>query len=472
MKNNILYLLAASIYLVFTASCSENRGVSVSSPTFADTNVIGQLASVSVANQLKFKAGTFATKTITHVLGVSPASQSSGVYHVEVESDGSFTLKVKSGKPYLIVFVAQNGILTGPDMIAGILKLSANGLDTLPVGSLADVNLGTVSINGATQEASASTPNADLLAALGISYDEASYIGSADDFARRLSNPDVDGNGVLDALESDRSFFMNWQIKSTSQINGADMTMNDVENSFVDANYFSLKWTLASAYAVYNTSFDNANYISTGTLVNGASFSYAGTSLAPSSYSGGTFSIFRQWGADYDLTTQEMGASESESQFVYSLASGAKVLTFANVKTKTITELNANGFIVPFVQLVTKGTNLYSVKYEWMKLSNSAWSAATEKEVELLVQPQGATFSLYTEKTSTVEKGLFFNLPISSLSGEIKIGKVGQTSIGVLDVSNLKLNGFCSASLSYHDNLGFQVFAGAPGANSGVSSCN
>lgn len=439
-----------------------------------NSSVSGKLASLSVSS-MNQSVGTLSTKTVTHVMAVSPSTSNAERFIAAVGSDGTFSLGVNSGKPYLIVFVSQDGTLTGPDMIVGIVRVAANQLDTLPLAQTGNVALGDVSVNGTTATATPSTSVSDLLGALGVTSSEASFIGSLDDLALRLANPDVDGNGVIDATE-DKNFSMDWHVRAATRLSGSDLKITDIENQFADPANVTLQWTLGSAYALYPQSYDNVDYVANSgvstTLQNGGAFSDTGTSVHATSMSSGTFSNMRQWGPDYNMTSQELGASDATATFKYTLGSASKVLTFSNVRTRLKTDLNADGTVLPFIKVNTTGGKITGIEYKWMKKSGSTWAQATATEVGLIAQPAGAYLMLYTYKTGGTQKGLAFKIPASSATGTINIGDAAFYNQDVVDPNNVTLDDVCSSAMSYDDKMGLRLFAGAPAPKTGVTACN
>lgn len=425
----------------------------------------GRLTSLVASVYGKNGVGILSTKTITHVMAVSPATANFERYVAEVGSDGSFNLGVNSGKPYVLVFISKGAGLTGPDMIVSTVKISGNDLDSLAIASATTVTLGDVTANATSTNASISTSVTDLLANLGISSTEASLIGSMDDLALRLANPDVDMNGEIDALEG-KSFGMDWHVRADTLKSGSSLLLTDVENQFATASVISLQWTLASAYAVYPKSFDDVDYIANSgvstTLQNGGAFSATGTAISATSMSGGTFSDSRQWGPDYNMSSVEMGGSDAAATMTFTLGSTAKQLRYSNVRTKTKAQLNAEGVLLPFVKINTSGGYITGIDYKWMKKSGTTWEQATATEVGLLVQSSGAYLKLYTQKSSGVENGISFTIPATAATGTISVGGEGFQSTGVTNPSTVTLSAICSTAMSYDDKMGLRLFAGAP----------
>ncbi|MGE3758352.1 MAG: hypothetical protein AB7H97_11380, partial [Pseudobdellovibrionaceae bacterium] len=299
------FLVTIATVTALAAACSSKKSSEGSSTDSSqDSSVSGTLTSVSVSSLRHGQVGTRTAKTITHIMAVSPSTATSTRYVSAVASDGTFTLSIDSGKPWLIVFVAQDGTLTGPDMIAGIVRVAANNLDTLPLAQAGAVELGDVTVDGATATATPSTSVSDLLTTLGVTTDEASFIGNMDDLALRLANPDIDGNGMIDASE-DKTFMLDWHVRANTKLNGNDLLITDVENTFADPANLTLTWTLGSAYATYPKTYDDVIYHGNSgvdlSLQNGGGFSVTGTAVAATSYSGGGWGSWSSFGADYNM---------------------------------------------------------------------------------------------------------------------------------------------------------------------------
>lgn len=470
-KIRLGFLIGTAALLAF--ACSDDKGGGSST----DSTISGKVTSLTVSSLARDGLSAMSTKTITHVMAVSPSTSSQESHIASVSSDGSFSLGLDSGQPYIVVFVAQDGSLTGSDMIAGVVRVSSNDLDTIGITEPANVDMGDVNVNGTTGEAGMSTTVDDLLAALGMTAGEAAYIGSVDDLALRLANPDIDGNGTIDALES-KNFGMDWHVRADTTISGVELKVSDIENAFADASTLTLDWTLASGYAVYPKSLDNTTYVQNSgqstVLINGGAFTSTDSgTIPPTSMSEGTFGDMHQWGPDYDMTSGEMGGSSGSATFVYTLGASSTTLTFTNVLTKPVAQLNADGVMLPFVKINTTGGKVTGIGYKWMKRSGSAWVAATLKEVNLLVQDSSAFFALYTEKTSSSSKALGFTIPSTSITGTVNIvGDSNFNNDGVTDPTNVTLSDICNTALSYDDKLGLRLFAGSPVASDGVTRCS
>lgn len=489
-KTSVLLMLGLQFTLQGCGSSDEGGGASGGDFAFS-----GRLASMSTTAAVRLPNATsraVSEKTITHVMAISPESANPERFVSTISADGAFSLNVDSGKPYVFVFIAGAQDYTGPDMIAGVVRVPANGLDTLAPVAAGASDLGTVTVDGTAQSATVSTSVSDLLGTLGITAAEATFLGTIDDLSLRSANPDVDGNGVIDSLEG-KSFNMDWHVRADMNVavGGARAKFSDVVNKYLSSP--ELNFSLSSGYAVYPTSFasgtcPSASGMSTA-LAAGCSFdikNLAGTasvlsSWTNNSFSGGSFGggDSTQWGPDYSAAAspiQEMPGSDGTGvQMVYGLP-GGKTLTFWNVKTRSRASLTADGTVIPFLKLNTSDNTatgtMTSIDYKWMKISGGAWTQATAAEVALIVNENGGFAAFYTKKASGTEEGFSFTIPRSSPTGTIAwdsgIRATGATAV----LATATPNTFCSSAVSYDDKLGLRIFAGSFEANTGVTQCN
>jgi len=129
---------------------------------------------------------------VTHVMAVSPLA--GDLQKVVAPTDnGAFSIAVESGRPWALVFVDSKR--KGADMVSGVLR--SDSLDTFLPEQGGDIDLGYISIDGRDATMAGSSDSLDQ--ALGLSRRTLATIGGVDDIAVRYANPDIDGDGVIDA---------------------------------------------------------------------------------------------------------------------------------------------------------------------------------------------------------------------------------------------------------------------------------
>jgi len=122
--------------------------------------------------------------------------QGDGGYSVSTVSNSSFSIAVEKGSPVGIIFVGAN------NNYLGYLTLK-NGIDSLPLTKLGSgvntIDLQTLSSSGLIVEPSHNPIGSELP----LTSEEQTAIAQSDDFFTSvIKNPDVDGNGIIDFLES------------------------------------------------------------------------------------------------------------------------------------------------------------------------------------------------------------------------------------------------------------------------------
>ncbi len=417
------------------------------------------------------------TGNVSHVMAVNPETASPDRRIDEVASDGSFTLDVAPGNPYVLVFVDDSQV--GLDMIVGIFR--ANTLDTLAAapGTEGGADLGEVGIDG-EGVATAETTYDTLLTQLGLSAETALTLGAVDDLSLRMANPDIDGNGAIDML-TQQHFSLDFHVRADNMFQGGfqinPATIDDITNQFLaatgpDAAYVS--FGLSSIYAIYPNSYDGTDYVEGGALQNGATYtathSDASAVDAPTSFSSAPFNDVQQWGADYNLlmNVEMPGSGASPAQIVFGLANST--LTFPNVLTRTQAELESAGTIVPFIRLNTVGDDpngvIESLDYKFMKrVSDTEWTLATAEELALIVNQDGAHAGFTIGNT----QGNVFSLELPPVAeGTIEWIPANGNLEGTLsadEVTNATPDSICGMVASYDDKLGLRIFAGAVSSN-------
>lgn len=134
---------------------------------------------------------------VTHVIAWNADSGERIAIDLKADGlpDGELDIALAPGGGWGITFA--NAERSGAAMRVATLRVGE--LDTLWPQAAGLVDLQTITFSDAT--ATGTTAAADIVAALGLSAEAAEDIGRTDDLALRYSNPDVDDDGVLDAVQ-------------------------------------------------------------------------------------------------------------------------------------------------------------------------------------------------------------------------------------------------------------------------------
>lgn len=394
---------------------------------------------------------------VTHVMAVTASSQNVQRVLAEVDADGSFALDVDGARPWVIVFLDATRV--GSDMVLGVFR--AQALDTLPASAAAsDVRLGNVEVvDGA---AAGDVPYASLLAALGIDPDAAADLGEVDDICLRYVNPDVDGDGVIDAEQEGRQFGLDFHVQLAMQVDGRAATVADLVGAFLPAGavpsyggtgiYVSYPQGYAGDEGAAVRFDDDATIVRTG-VAGGPAWVGAGTPLSGNALVANRYGDMRSFGV-----FAAPGHPLPQGRYQFSV--GGRTLTFDHVRTPSDMMLaGLHGYLLPFIRLVPEDPDcrgrcpLAGVDYEWRRLVDGEWRVATAEELALFVGDQGGYLSIRRGSELTGE-GLGVTIPATSPSGTLDVFE-GLLSTDV-----------CHLGLSVDDKLGMRAFAGianAPG---------
>ena len=441
--------------------------------------ITGTVAPQVAPSQRTLLSSPVEPRHVTHVMALNPEASAPDRVLVEVQEDGSFTLDVAPGRPYVLVFIDASRV--GTDMVVAVFR--AQTLDTLaPLEAEGSVDLEQVGIDEATQTATAGTSYDSLLEQLGLSPEGAEYLGAIDDLSLRYANPDVDGNGVLDELE-DLRITLDFHLRSNVQkgSSGQNLRFSDMTDTFFaesGPDVATLIFNLCSIYVLYPSSLDTTQYVATpptAELQNGGAFTATHSDgsdvFAPSSFSFLALSEITGWGPDYsvDQGVEMPGSAASPAALNFYLAAVETTLTFSNVLTKSAAELAAEGTLMPFLKFNTEGGLITSIDYKWMKKAGGAWLQATAEEVGLVVNDNGGYASLYRHAK---EFRIGLQIPPEP-TGTLPWTRDAVSEANVTDeeLANTTPDDLCSSAISYDDKLGLRIFAGGAEANEGVTPC-
>jgi hypothetical protein len=414
---------------------------------------------------------------VDHVVAVAPSSQSQVRAYAEVGADGSFALDIDPGHPWVLVFVDSTRV--GADMIAGVL--GAGTLDTLTPTDSGAAELGDVTVDE-SGEATAGLGYDELVAALGLDPASAEYLGALDDVCLRYVNPDIDGDGVLDVLETeDHRFLLDFHVQRTMVEDGEPATIADLVGGFLDPATTTSTFGGTGVYVSVPAAFWDGP-------VDEASMTFSADLTYLVQQEGGgstqeTATAGTEVAGDALIT---MGLGDTRSVGVYAAPGfdlpqgsyradlGENALTFTSVATLTDAELtSAEGTLLPFVRFVpaeaecTEACTIAAVDVEWRKRAADGWIPATAEELALTVS-EGGGFASIVVGSDAASETIGITLPADAPSGSVAWDPANAFLNGIDEEGFLSLttDQLCHFGLSYDDRLGMRHFAGignAPG---------
>jgi hypothetical protein len=427
---------------------------------------------VSAGGSGRMSRSTVGPTTVTHVIAVNPGSSDGSRVVAPVAADGSFALSITGQRPWLLVFVNQDGVARGDAMVVGVLEAQASGsglvLHTLaPATQVGSADLGTVTIDPTTGAATSSLSYDQLLAALQLSASSASALAAMDGVCLRYVNPDIDGDGIIDGLQG-RDYLLDFHTRfDILSASAARLTPADLVNRFatdaagVTAAFSSVSPAVAWPAAVYSGSTAGASLTVTdgGGVVVG---SWSGSDFYPISWGSGSWTM--------DSIYPMLTSAAPSGTYVMALGQGAPTLTFTRVSTLTADELAANdGRLMPFLRVNTLDQTatgrISGVDYTWKRYqaAGGVWVDASADEVRLVTNDNGGYVSLYDARYSRSHPHLAgFHIPNTSTSGTIPWvagPDISLTGMTADDMAAFTADLICDVGLSYDDKLGMRIFA-------------
>jgi hypothetical protein len=392
----------------------------------------------------------FRSLNITHVIAINPSSQNRERIVIPIGGNGSFKFSPKPHQLYVIVFINNSKI--GAEKIVGFFR--SDTLDGLASAvEDGEVNLGELLHSG--EIFSSSIKHTDLLASLGLGDEIARALGKEDDICLRYINPDIDGDGILDAEQPDRDLRLDFHVGYNMKVLGNMARVDSIVGAYLP-DTVDLDYVGTGVYSSFPARFYNGSFI-------GASVTLGNTPATTTDITGPNY-------GDYLSLGPYIKSGTTIPQGTYLFKFGGKTLTFTRVATRTDAEFKAaTGIIMPFIKInqtdpscqISSGScTLASIDYKWMKRTASNWIPATLQELKLFVSDGGGYVSFRKNNQASATIGI--TLPISSMSGTINwkgananLGGVTAEAMEAMSSSHI-----CHLGLSYDDKLGMRIFSG------------
>jgi hypothetical protein len=378
----------------------------------------------------------------THVVASTASHLAVQKIATPVAANGSFDLALAPGYAWSISFVDSHQI--GSAMLVG--SLAADDVDAFAPAAAGGVDLGNVTF---TDRAHPSIATGDLVAALGM----AAHPGPTDDLATRYANPDVDNDGVLDALQPDRDFRLDFLAKAQLTNGGHVATIDDLVRgmSYIGVAYIqtgivvslpplrdAVDHRLEGALMAFTTPY-YGTYEGAATPVTAPGSAIGAPELKLGTVDGyPTIGAFARGG--FDLPRGD-----------YTVALRDQVLTFSDVRPPHANELEGD-VLVPVVQLVTAAPGcladcpLASIHAEWMGHTDGGWNTVA-------AIGHGAHIAIVRTDGSTLAADLPAT-PTSEIAWQAMSTTMTPAEMAAITTSQLEY-----IQLTYDDELGMHVTA-------------
>ncbi len=438
---------------------NEDDGGSDETDETSGFHVKGQISAEGLALRVGDTQAFAVSDEVTDVFLANPATGDVACKTVEVGEDGTFDVEIPSRRFWSLFFA--NRRRSGHDMFLGRFRSMA--MDALnPSKTEGELDLGTVTIDIASGEATSDQDHGTLLEGLGLDSDIAERFGEIDDLASRYSNPDMDDDGELDCGQTDHDFRLDYHVRYDLYENSKKVTTAGIIDRYPEEKDASTLYTMTGVYVGYPEDYSDADtgsvtFVDSDVTTSEAGFVAAGQKIT--SLTNNNYGNYKSFGPNI-VDTSELPSGE----IVY--AFGEKELTFTKVLTPTLAEIKApTGRIFPFIRFnktsasCQSACTVSSISYKWLKKTETGWEAADEEELELLMDDDGGFISFYINNDSRRAPG--FTIPNTSVSGEIEwtIDSEGAT-VSQSELDQVKTTQICHLGLSYDDKLGMRYFLG------------
>ena len=436
------HLLLASLCL--SLACDRNQESSdnpdTQTPTTSNQDNEAELATADIKT-----IGSLAIDEEN--IAIVAKSLDGKVKFAEVDEQGQFEIPMDQDSNYTIAIVTGSLAISNPESALALatnsknetfpLKVKNSGLESLPT-QLVDsdeqvtLDLGEITAN-TSSSSSENLENSKAFKALNISEQEAQFVGANDDNAGANSIFDVNGNGVLDHTEDlyvSISLAVQWRDDETGAFSVDSMKGQFLDfDSFLTKQYQSysfITFKIAEAFAKSKATMTFPEIKICGT----DSDQTCNTTATSKEVSAGEYSDIVPDGGNgtkatqYSITLKSYvnGNANPFLEGTYKLQlEGGETISVPNFKPRNINE--ESSLTYPQIKINESAGSFASIDYKWKtKDSGSAtFRDSTLNELELLFKGAGSSKANAGMQIAGVNEAIGCTIPITALSGTIKL---------------------------------------------------
>lgn len=419
--------LATVLLAVSTIGCAaENDGV---------LDISGQLADAT---------------QVTHVVATNPTTGEHVVVDLKSdgEVDGRFRISLPSGAGSWVVTFA-NGHKKGAAM--KVATLQSGGLDAFRSKDGGALEFGTINFSGGYAHG---TVTWDRLAkAFGESVESLRIRAKLDNLSLRYSNPDVDGDGEIDALQG-RAYRLDISGTLRMQTNGRDAEVGDLVHALKAPTLRYLGTTIQAAIP----SNMGMNMLS-GTMQFEQPF--FGTALGSDTPMVNAYTRIGHPHIKFGELhgTQMVGVVASGERNApsgsYKFGFDNGQLTFTDVLVPAVGSLASPvDYSVPFVRLrptaagCTADCAIESVDLKWMRATSFGWERVAQPRdarIDIIADVQGKRTYLAADIVNGATSQLWRDMPVAN------------TGLVRNELSYISTASICYLAVSYTSELGMKM---------------
>jgi hypothetical protein len=419
--------LAALLLAVSAAGCAtENDGA---------LHISGQLTDAS---------------RVTHVVATNPTTGERVVVDLKSDGqvDGRFSVALPSGGgAWIVTFV--DGSKKGAAM--RVATLQSAGLDAFSTKDGGAIEFGKVSFSGRYAHGTMTWDR--LSAAFGESRDSLVQRAKFDDIGLRYSNPDIDNNGEIDALEN-HAYRLDINGSVSLQTEGRDAVIADLVQGLRAPSLRYLGTTIQAEVPdnmgmnmfTGTVQFEQPFY---GTaLGSNTPMVEAGTRIGQPHVKFGELFGAKQLGV---VATGQRNAPNGTYRFGFDKGQ----LTFTDVVTPSIATLSTGeDYAVPFVRI--RATNascvtdcdISSIDLEWMRQTSTGWQAVqgpADAHLDILAGMGNKRVYLAANLTDGATSQPWSQMPLTN------------TGLVRNELSYITSSKLCYLAVSYTSELGMKM---------------
>lgn len=449
----IQYFIGLVLIALIINGCGSTSKSTSGSQNSTSFNVNGSL-NPAIVKTNSISPSTISSANVDYVYAVNtqPTYGSSWRLKAPINSDGTFSLVLTKGDPWIMAFIDSSK--TGADMISGIFR--ANKLDSIvpKVDTLIDIlDLEDLDLDPSTNivefvSANYSAKYDEFIGDLGMNSVQADALGDMDDLMLRYVNPDINGNGVID-MDETPAFNPNityWvEYKNEQNLITANIKAGTELPPTLNVIFHSSKPQLR-LIGVFDTLPGklDVEWTNQGDYSSG---SQAG--LTPVEYDG---EMHFQAGFDNTVTQTPTGTYTYKVYTNIGDASPNRTFTFTNVNTPADLSVIDN-YVFPFPVFNADGNDdITSISYKWVKYNGTIFVDADAADIELIVGKAEAEVK-WNEGPYAAWKTIKPYTDGFAVSGNFSINDVNGDT-GHLTNMTLNRNAITSVSISFVSRLG------------------
>ena len=397
------------------------------------------------------------TRSITDVVATTPSHIAHRRVAAPVSEDGSFELSLEPGNAWVVTFA--NGLEVGPAMQVGTLRLGS--LDALVPQAAGDLDLGTVTLHDG-RIATSDVAWSEVLSTLGLDDITAERIGASDDLARRYANPDIDGNGVLDAREPERDIRLDFYTEVTLTVDGRDFGLDDLLHSHRPADIGSRSFGTEMLVGMPSALTPMEPRQATFTFEQ----PFYGTDQGPDTPAVAAGSpvtephVLQGTVDGYPVAALYARSGRNVPHGTYEYALADTRLTFTDVDMPGDAAMGAAlPLVVPFLRFVPRTQDcvtdctLLAIEYSWMRRTYEGWLPATAAEV-----PQRATFDMLIWSPSGTSQYAALDLPAGPSGSIAWDGRATiRDGVSTMDLATVTTGQLCGVGVVYTNQIGIRT---------------